>query len=69
MLKYSARTVPKAISKVGFVFPMVIVSILPHEEFGPNDHRKDAPHVTYSKWGFTSQNQGAVGYFSVAPCQ
>ena len=24
------------------VFPMVIVSILPHAEFGANDHREDA---------------------------
>ena len=23
---------------------MVVVSILPHAEFGPNDHREDAPH-------------------------
>ena len=26
------------------VFAMVVVSILPHAEFGPNEHRKDAPH-------------------------
>ena len=30
--------------KVGCVFSMVVVSILPHAEFGPNDHQKDAPH-------------------------
>ena len=30
-------------SKVGRVFAMVVVSILPHLEFGPYDHRKDAP--------------------------
>ena len=30
-------------SKVGCVFPMVIVSILSQAEFGPNDHRVDAP--------------------------
>ena len=30
--------------KVGCVFAMVIVSILPHEKFGRNDHRKDTPH-------------------------
>ena len=34
--------------KVWCVFPMVAVSILPHAEFGPNDHCKDAPHLT--KW-------------------
>ena len=58
MLKYSARTVPKAISKVGFVFPMVIVSILPNEDLGTDDHCQDAPHVIilwlysmiYIKW-------------------
>ena len=31
-------------TKVGCVFPMVVVSLLLHAEFGPNDHRKDAPH-------------------------
>ena len=31
-------------SKVGCFFPMVAVSLLPHAEFGLNDHRKDAPH-------------------------
>ena len=25
---------------------MIVVSILPHVEFGPNDHREDAPHFT-----------------------
>ena len=40
-------------SKVGCVFPMVVVSILPHAEFGPNDHREDAPHFTNDdlNWG------------------
>ena len=31
-------------NKMGCVFPMVILSILPHAEFGPNDHRENAPH-------------------------
>ena len=31
-------------TKLGCIFPMVIVSILPHTEFGPNDHWEDAPH-------------------------
>ena len=31
-------------SKVKCVFPMVVVSLLPHTEFGPNDHRIDASH-------------------------
>ena len=26
--------------------PMVIVSILPHVKFEPNDHRENAPHST-----------------------
>ena len=25
---------------------MIVVSLLLHAEFGPNDHRKDAPHFT-----------------------
>ena len=32
--------------KVGRIFPMVVVSIRPYAEFGPNDHREDAPHFT-----------------------
>ena len=33
--------------KVGCVFPMVVVYILPHGEFGPNDHGPDTPHFTW----------------------
>ena len=32
------------VNKVECVFPMVVVSVLPHAEFGPYDHREDAPH-------------------------
>ena len=31
-------------NKVGCVFPMIVVSILPHAEFGPNNHREYASH-------------------------
>ena len=31
-------------NKVGCVLTMVTVALLLHAEFGPNDHRKDAPH-------------------------
>ena len=31
------------IHKVGRVFPMVAISILPHAEFGRNDYREDPP--------------------------
>ena len=34
---------------VGCIFPIVTVSMLPHLEFGRNDHREDAPHVISSK--------------------
>jgi len=30
-------------NKLGCVVRMVVVSMLPHAERGPNDHRKDAP--------------------------
>ena len=33
--------------KVGCVFPMVIFSILPHAEFGPNDYQEDTPHFSW----------------------
>ena len=42
---------------MGYVPLMVVVSILPHAEFGPNDHPEDAHHVRYEFeggefWGF-----------------
>ena len=39
---YKARDIIKA----GCVFPMVVVHILPHAEFGPNDYGEDVPHFT-----------------------
>ena len=33
-------------SKVGCVFLMVVVSMLPHAEIGRNDHPEGAPHFT-----------------------
>ena len=33
-------------SKLECVILMAVVSILPHTEFGPNDHREDAPHFS-----------------------
>jgi len=39
---------PDRRSKVGYVFPMVVISILSHAEFGQNDHREDASY--FSKW-------------------
>ena len=40
----------RRVDKLGRVFPMVVVSILPHAEFGPNDHREDAPHFIAQCW-------------------
>ena len=31
------------LNKVECVFPLVIITILPHAEFGQNDHWEDAP--------------------------
>ena len=36
--------------KVGCVLPMVVASILLHAEFGPNDHREEAPHFNTDKY-------------------
>ena len=33
--------------KPGCVFPMVVVSILPHAELKRNDHREDAPNFIF----------------------
>ena len=37
------------ITKVGCIFPMFVVSLLPHAEFGKSDHREDAPHFTLNR--------------------
>ena len=44
-------------TKVGCIFLMVVVSILPDTVFGPNDHREDVPHFTYLSGGTTSFEQ------------
>ena len=36
-------------TKVGCVFSMVVVSLLPHAELGRYDHREGAPYFTLSK--------------------
>ena len=36
------------IIKVQCAFSMVIVSLLPHAEFIPNDHREDAAHFIFT---------------------
>ena len=37
-------------TKVGRVFPLVVVSLLSNAEFRPNDHREDAPHFRTVKF-------------------
>ena len=41
--KHVADSNFKVSAKLGCVVRMVVDSILPHTECGPNDHRKDAP--------------------------
>ena len=38
---------PSLFIKVECVFPMIVVSMLPHAEFVLNDHRETAPHFTH----------------------
>ena len=45
------------IIKVGCVFPMVGVSLLPDAEFGSNDHREDAPHFNLRKIAVLGRNK------------
>ena len=40
----SSRATKDEIGKVGCLFPMLMASIRPHAEFGPNDHQEDALH-------------------------
>ena len=44
ILRLKQTLLLKPVSKVGCVFPMAIVSTMPHAGFGPNDHLEDAPH-------------------------
>ena len=45
MISEMARVhIDKKAIKVGCVFPIVVVSLRRHLEFGPNDHWTDAPH-------------------------
>ena len=37
---------------MGCVFAIVVVSMLPHAEFGRNDHREDTPHFIERLWQF-----------------
>ena len=38
-------------NKVGCVFPIVVVSILPHTDFGQNGHSEDTPHfIIFTVW-------------------
>ena len=46
LIEVMIRQVFKPKNKVLCVFPMVNVSIVPHAEFGRNDHQEDALHFT-----------------------
>ena len=48
--------------KVGCVFPMVVVSILPHSEFGRNDHWEDAPHFNFMNSTLTDSKLHLIHY-------
>ena len=37
-------TVKEMVAKLGNVLPMIVVSLLPHTEFGPNEHPEGAPY-------------------------
>jgi len=51
----STRFVSVLVNKVECVFPIVVVSILPHAEFGPIDHHEHAPHFTFHRFQFQSK--------------
>ena len=36
--------------KIGYAFPMVAISLLPHVGLGADDHREDAHHFT--EWSY-----------------
>ena len=50
ILSIPDKTVLHPYYKVGYVFLMVGVSMLPHAEFGRNDHREDALHFIEYKF-------------------
>ena len=72
---FRQRLFSSPIYKLGCVVRMVVDSILPHAESGPNDHRKDAPpfrktailrmsipvkQIIKSDKGFTINNSNAI---------
>ena len=50
------------LSHLGCNFPMVVVYVLPHTEFGRNDYREDAPHFT---WSYQSGSKYLTPYSSI----
>ena len=50
----------QTVYKEGYVFPMVVISILPHAIFGPNDHLEDAPHFTILAWKIKDETVTAL---------
>ena len=73
-----ASTYQKAY-KLQCVFPIVVVSVLPHADFGRNDHREDVPHFNIKQSLLTCWNKNNnscinflfvlfphIGFFAVA---
>ena len=50
---YHAQQTGSKHDKVGCVFPIVVKPVLPHAEFGPNDHLEDALHFISTTLTFT----------------
>ena len=51
--------------KVGCVFPNVAVSLLPHGEFGPNDHQEDA---SFFRKKLEIKIETVLSELSILPC-
>ena len=51
--------------KVEYIAPMDFVSMLPHAEFEPCDHRKDAPRFIASLTGKMAENGTSKGNLKI----
>ena len=54
---------------VGCIFVMVTVHMLPHAEFGRNDHREDAPHFNNPIKGIKWQNMTKLSTYFERACR
>ena len=67
-MKLTLRNVFDSDTKVECLLPVVVLSLLPRADIGPNDYREDVRYVTYQRrsaleWVMTQFYKANVLYF------